>query len=122
MNYSSTQCAVTNVDTYAVVLSMAEMSVSIMVVALPSMRSFLRHGALFSSKKAYGSSASRSGFSVQTPTRTFGISGRKKARLDDLVDDSGSEVELNTMTRKDVIYETRRVSVQFSDSPKGKSP
>ena len=30
-------------------------------------------------------------------------------------EDSGSEVELNFVGRKDVIYETRRVSVQFSD-------
>lgn len=30
-------------------------------------------------------------------------------------EDSGSEVELNAITRTDVIYETRRVSVQFSD-------
>lgn len=35
-----------------------------------------------------------------------------RSRLDE--EDSGSEVELNTMGRKDVIYETRRISVQFS--------
>lgn len=37
----------------------------------------------------------------------------QRMRIDE---DSGSEVELNTMRRKDVIYETRRVSVQFSRS------
>ncbi|KAL5378365.1 hypothetical protein DPSP01_009122 [Paraphaeosphaeria sporulosa] len=110
------------------VLSMAEMSVSIMVVALPSMRSFLRRGSLFSSKKTYGSSTSRTGYGVQTPIVTFGTSGRRKARIDDILDDSGSEVELNTMQRKDVIYETKQVSVQFSNSldetdfSKGKNP
>jgi hypothetical protein len=95
---------------------MAEMSVSIMVVALPSMRSFLHRGSLFSSRKTYGSSNSRTGYGAQTPIVTFGTSGRKKARMDDILDDSGSEVELNTMTRKDVIYETKQVSVQFSNS------
>ncbi|KAF9738543.1 archaeal flagellin n-terminal-like domain-containing protein [Paraphaeosphaeria minitans] len=110
------------------VLSMAEMAVSIMVVALPSMRSFLRRGSLFSSKKTYGSSTSRTGYGVQTPIVTFGTSGRKKARMDDILDDSGSEVELNTMQRKDVIYETKQVSVQFSNSldetdfSKGRNP
>lgn len=101
------------------VLSMAEMSVSIMVVALPSMRSFLRRGSLFSSKKTYGSSSSRTGYGPQTPIVTFGTAGRRKARTDDILDDSGSEVELNTIQRKDVIYETKQVSVQFSDSLEG---
>lgn len=110
------------VNICAVVLSMAEMSVSIMVVALPSMRAYLRRGTLFSSKKTYGSSGSRPGYGVQTPIVTFGTGGRRKTRPDDPLDDSGSEVELNTMARKDVIYETRRVSVQYSDSSKGKTP
>ncbi|KAF2441555.1 hypothetical protein P171DRAFT_434215 [Karstenula rhodostoma CBS 690.94] len=92
------------------------MSVSIMIVALPSMRSFLRRGSLFSSRKTYGSSSSRTGYGVQTPIVTFGTAGRRKPQTDDILDDSGSEVELNTITRKDVIYETKQVSVQFSNS------
>lgn len=94
---------------------MAEMAVAIMVVSLPSMRGFLRRGSMFSSsRKHYGSSASRTGgYGPQTPIVTFG-SSNKRARVQ-LDEDSGSEVELNTMSRTDVIYETRRVSVQFSN-------
>ena len=100
---------------------MAEMSVAIMVVSLPSMRSFLRRGGIFSSKKGYGSSSSRGGkYGVQSSTaessNRFVITSKKSRHQDPLDEDSGSEVELNTMSRKDVIYETRRVSVQFSDS------
>lgn len=97
-----------------VVLSMAEMAVAIMVVSLPSMRGFLRRGSFFSSKKYYGSSGSHTGgYGAQTPIVTFG-SSNKRARMH-IDEDSGSEVELNAITRTDVIYETRRVSVQFSD-------
>lgn len=97
-----------------VVLSMAEMAVAIMVVSLPSMRGFLRRGSFFSSKKHYGSSGSHTGgYGAQTPIVTFG-SSNKRARMH-VDEDSGSEVELNAITRTDVIYETRRVSVQFSD-------
>lgn len=97
---------------------MAEMAVAIMVVSLPSMRGFLRRGGMFSSNKT-SSSESRSKFGPRTPLS--GSSGfvrpsiRSKHRARVQIDeDSGSEVELNTMSRKDVIYETRRVSVQFS--------
>lgn len=38
----------------------------------------------------------------------------RNPRLHPDEEDSGSEVELNTLSRKDVIYETRRISVQFS--------
>ncbi|KAF1969643.1 archaeal flagellin N-terminal-like domain-containing protein [Bimuria novae-zelandiae CBS 107.79] len=88
------------------VLSMAEMSVAIIVVSLPSMRGFLRRGSFFSSKKHYGSCTG--GYGPQTPIMTFGCSN-KRARVT-LEEDSGSEVELNALTRKDVIYETRRIS------------
>lgn len=99
---------------FLVVLSMAEMAVAIMVVSLPSMRGYLRRGSLFSSKRnPYSSSTSRSGYGPQTPIVTFGSSSKKvRVQADE---DSGSEVELNTIAhRSDVIYETRRVSVQFS--------
>lgn len=33
-----------------------------------------------------------------------------------LDEDSGSEVELNVLPRKDVIYETRSVSVHFTNT------
>ncbi|KAI4713146.1 hypothetical protein J4E89_002125 [Alternaria sp. Ai002NY15] len=103
------------------VLSMTEMAVAIMVVSLPSMRSFLRRGSLFSSNKKSHSSGSRT-YGHQTPasgSHNFlrpSRRGKHTARVH-TDEDSGSEVELNTMSRKDVIYETRRVSVQFSKSP-----
>jgi hypothetical protein len=102
------------------VFSMAEMAVAIMVVSLPSMRSFLRRGGIFSSNKHAGSSSSRSKYGLRTPTvgstgyTTHSIRGKPSARVR-VEDDSGSEVELNIMGRKDVIYETRRISVEFSD-------
>jgi hypothetical protein len=104
-----------------VVLSMAEMAVAIMVVSLPSMRSFLRRGGIFASRKTFGSSASRGvkygvNSSGAGSSNRFVISANKSRHQDPIDEDSGSEVELNTMSRKDVIYETRRVSVQFSNS------
>lgn len=103
-----------------VVLSMTEMAVAIMVVSLPSMRSFLRRGSLFSSNKKSHSSESRT-YGHQTPASGSHNFLRPSRRGKHTVrvhtdEDSGSEVELNTMSRKDVIYETRRVSVQFSKS------
>jgi hypothetical protein len=108
-------------DFAIVILSMAEMTVAIMVVSLPSMRSFLRRGGIFSSKKTSGYSGSHGGkYGVQSSaagsSNRFVITARKNRHQDPLDEDSGSEVELNTMGRKDVIYETRRVSVQFSNS------
>ncbi|KAB2107707.1 hypothetical protein AG0111_0g4331 [Alternaria gaisen] len=102
------------------VLSMAEMAVAIMVVSLPSMRSFLRRGTLFSSNKKSRSSESRT-YGHQTPASGSHNFLRPSRRGKHSVrvhtdEDSGSEVELNTMARKDVIYETHRVSVQFSKS------
>jgi hypothetical protein len=101
-------------------MSMAEMAVAIMVVSLPSMRSFLKRGGLFSSRKTLGSSASRTDYGHHTPAagshNRFVISSNKSKYRDPLDEDSGSEVELNTMERKDVIYETRRISVEFSHS------
>ncbi|KAI0610722.1 hypothetical protein TUN205_05005 [Pyrenophora tritici-repentis] len=103
------------------VLSMAEMAVAIMVVSLPSMRSFLRRDGIFSSNKKSHSSSSNGAYGQRTPgTGSQGFI-RPTRRVKHSVhvhteEDSGSEVELNTMARKDVIYETRRVSVQFSRS------
>jgi hypothetical protein len=103
------------------VLSMAEMAVAIMVVSLPSMRSFLRRGGIFSSNKNSGGSSSRSKYGLRTPivgssgfTR-HSIRGKPSNRVP-IDEDSGSEVELNVMGRKDVIYETRRISVEFTNS------
>lgn len=101
-----------------VVLSMAEMAIAIMVVSLPAMRSFLRRGSFFSLSKKSTSYPSRPGYAQRTPvagSKGFG-SVRSKNRPRVLHDEeSGSEVELNNVARTDVIYATRRVSVQYSD-------
>jgi hypothetical protein len=102
------------------VFSMAEMATAIIVVSLPSMRSLLRRGGVFSSNKHAISSSSRSKYSLRTPVvgstgfTIHSIRGKPSARVR-IDEDSGSEVELNIMGRKDVIYETRRISVEFSD-------
>lgn len=97
---------------------MAEMAVAIMVVSLPSMRGYLRRGGMFASKQTYGYSSSD--HHHRTPNnrsdRIRLSSNRSKQGSRNPLDeeDSGSEVELNMMGRKNVIYETRRISVQFS--------
>lgn len=100
---------------------MAEMAVAIMVVSLPSMRAYLRRGGFFAgSKHTYGSSSNTHHRTQidRTPHSKLSLHSRSKSscRISADGDDSGSEVELNTMGRKDVIYATRRISVQFSPS------
>ncbi|KAF3005976.1 hypothetical protein E8E13_010360 [Curvularia kusanoi] len=99
------------------VLSMAEMAVAIMVVSLPSMRSYLRRGGFFASKQTYGYSASGHQYAPNSRSEHLKLSSNNKskhsARSRPDEEDSGSEVELNIMG-KNVIYETRRISVQFS--------
>ncbi|KAH9874301.1 hypothetical protein IAQ61_004932 [Plenodomus lingam] len=108
------------------VLSMAEMAVAIMVVSLPSMRANLRRGGVFASRRTYGSSSSNYHHNRTPNARSdhLKLSSNNKSKLSARSradeEDSGSEVELNMMTRKDVIYETRRISVQFSDSTEDK--
>jgi hypothetical protein len=99
---------------------MAEMAVAIMVVSLPSMRAYLRRGGFFASRRTYGSSSSNPNNRMpgdRTSHSKISSNSRSKhsGRFYGDEDDSGSEVELNVMGRKDVIYETRRISVQFSD-------
>lgn len=101
---------------------MAEMAVAIMVVSLPSMRAYLRRGGFFAgSKRTYGSSSSNPHHRTPTdraPHSKLSSNSKSKSscRISADGDDSGSEVELNAMARKDVIYATRRISVQFSPS------
>lgn len=99
---------------------MAEMAVAIMVVSLPSMRAYIRRGGILTSKGLYGSSSSNRHRHRASTARTerFALSSKEGSKCSAPThpeDDSGSEVELNIMRRKDVIYETRRISVQFSD-------
>ena len=111
----------TYTDYYLVVLSMSEMTVAIMVVSLPSMRAYIRHGGIFASKRTYGSSSTqhpshRTPFSRSEHLKLSSC-GRSEYRAGTHADkeESGSEVELEKFGRNDVIYETRRISVQFSD-------
>lgn len=103
----------------AVVLSMAEMAVAVMVVSLPSMRAYIRRGGIFASRRTYGSSSDHHhhrGTATISDHMKLSSNGRSKhSARPHQEEDSGSEVELNIMSRKDVIYETRRISVQFSD-------
>ncbi|UPX18612.1 uncharacterized protein EKO05_0008906 [Ascochyta rabiei] len=102
------------------VLSMAEIAVAIMVVSLPSMRAYIRRGGIFASRRRYGSSSSNPHRTPVSRSEHLKLSSNDRSktsarsRLEE--EDSGSEVELNVLGRKDVIYETRRVSVQFSES------
>ncbi|USP77939.1 hypothetical protein yc1106_05213 [Curvularia clavata] len=103
------------------VLSMAELATAIIVVSLPSMRSFLRTGGFFSFHKKSHTSESRTTYGQRTPANGSQGFMRASRRSKHTVrihsdEESGSEVELNSIGRKDVIYETRRVSVQFSQS------
>lgn len=112
---------------------MAELAIAIIVVSLPSMRSFLRRGGFFSFHKKSRTSDSRTTYGQRTPASGSQGFMRPSRRGKHTVrihsdEESGSEVELNSLGRKDVIYETRRVSVQFSRSqdedsePVGKLP
>ncbi|KAJ8117177.1 hypothetical protein OPT61_g1556 [Boeremia exigua] len=100
------------------VLSMAEIAVAIMVVSLPSMRAYVRRGGIFSKRKYGDSSSNHQHHTANTRSDHLELSSNSKTkhRAGDFQDeeDSGSEVELNMVNRKDVIYETRRISVQFS--------
>lgn len=99
---------------------MAEMAVAIIVVSLPSMRSFLRSGSFFSSikstKKSYGygyGSEHRPG--AEQDFARLGARGKCSARVH-VEDDEGSEVELNVLNGNgEGILKTRRVSVGFEE-------
>lgn len=100
------------------VLSMAELVAAIVVVCLPSLKSLVHHGVELTTAKrsgnesgshgrdfkSYGTSSSHMKLSSKDPFRTT-------TRVAASGDDSGSDVELTTMTRSDVIYKSERVSV-----------
>ncbi|KAK7934563.1 archaeal flagellin n-terminal [Apiospora marii] len=116
---------VTHAWTNVYVLSMAELVAAVVVVCLPSLKSLVHHGASMSS------SAKRSG--AATATSRTGNSNIKLSSGRDpylvsshrsagpvvvsgggLVDDTGSDVELNSLEhRHDVIYKSHRVSVTY---------
>ncbi|KAF9878354.1 archaeal flagellin n-terminal-like domain-containing protein [Colletotrichum karsti] len=101
------------------VLSMTEVTAAILVVSLPALKSLLHRRGLSTSK--YGTAQSGSaglGYSKHpTPSSHFKLSsGRDPYMATTRVaaeNESGSEVELNTLKRSDVIYKSERVSVTY---------
>ncbi|KAK2767209.1 archaeal flagellin n-terminal-like domain-containing protein [Colletotrichum kahawae] len=101
------------------VLSMTEVSAAILVVSLPALKSLLHRRGLSTSK--YGTAQSGSaglGYSKHPTANThFKLSsGRDPYMATTRVaaeNESGSEVELNTLKRSDVIYKSERVSVTY---------
>lgn len=83
--------------------SMAEMAVAIIVVSLPALKTLLR-------RKHHNSTRSKSHSGghhyVVTASQRRSVFGRG-----DPLDDEGSDVELNRMGKRDVIYRTKEVSV-----------
>lgn len=101
---------------------MAELAVAIMVVSLPSMRAYVRRGGIFAPKRTYGSFTSQYQDqhyrNSKARSEKFKLSSNaKKFETTQGHSDqgSGSEVELHILGRKDVIYESCRISVEFSD-------
>ncbi|KAI5200672.1 hypothetical protein E4T38_06464 [Aureobasidium subglaciale] len=82
--------------------SMAEMAVAIIVVSLPALKTLLRHKNNNTSSNSY-SHGNHYAVNCSNRRSVFGRS--------DLMDDSGSDVELNRVGGRDVIYKTKEVSV-----------
>jgi hypothetical protein len=100
---------------------MAEMVSAILVVCIPALKSLVKRGIEASSSnrgtnqagssstgyKAYASGSSHiklsAGRDVYVTSTNVVVPG----------DDSGSEVELNNLQRKDVIYKSDRISVTY---------
>lgn len=83
--------------------SMAEMAVAIIVVSLPALKTLLRRkNKTSTSSKSY----SDGHHYVVTASRRRSVFGRGYP-----LDDEGSDVELNRMGKRDVIYKTKEVSV-----------
>ncbi|OLN81328.1 hypothetical protein CCHL11_08568 [Colletotrichum chlorophyti] len=101
------------------VLSMTEVAAAIVVVSLPALKSLLHRRGLNSSKygAAYSDSAGLAYKKNTTTSSHFKLSsGRDTCSAITRVvaeDHSGSEVELNDLKRKDVIYKSARVSVTY---------
>jgi hypothetical protein len=89
------------------VMSMAEQSVAIIVVSMPALKYLLT-----SWKKLSGSGANDSS-SYYNSTYDGQRSGRRHNQIScgALADETGSDVELNRVTREDVIVKTKEVSV-----------
>jgi hypothetical protein len=102
------------------VLSMAEMVAAILVVCLPALKSLIHH-VEESTSKGQASNGSRDPYKhYATGSSHIKLSsGRDPYSTTTRVvtttagEDSGSEVELNTLNRKDVIYKSERVSVTY---------
>ncbi|KAM0331403.1 hypothetical protein ACHAQA_003076 [Verticillium albo-atrum] len=99
------------------ILSMTEMAAAIIVVSLPALKSLLHRRGIDSTPQ-YATGTARNGYAKNTLSSNHVklSSGRDPYTATAHVgsaDDSGSEVELNQLRRKDVIYKTARVSVTY---------
>ena len=89
------------------VWSMAELSVAIMVVSLPTLKSFLIYWRKSAKSRSQSGLASNSNMTYNGPQS----SQRHEATSCTPTDDSGSEIELNPVWRDDVIVQTKEVRV-----------
>ncbi|THX14037.1 hypothetical protein D6D17_03313 [Aureobasidium pullulans] len=83
--------------------SMAEMAVAIIVVSLPALKTLLRRKNQTSTSSNSYSNGHHYAINSSHRRSVFGRS--------DPMDDSGSDVELNRVGKRDVIYKTKEVSV-----------
>ncbi|KAL0934626.1 archaeal flagellin n-terminal-like domain-containing protein [Colletotrichum truncatum] len=102
------------------VLSMTEIAAAILVVSLPALKSLLHRRGISTSKYGTAQSGSAGLNYSKHPTANSHFklsSGRDPYQATTTTvaaeNDSGSEVELNTMKRSDVIYKSERVSVTY---------
>lgn len=107
---------------------MTEMAAATIVVSLPALKSLLHSGRRgLSSTPQYGKGTTpRNGYGMNTIITSTHVklsSGRDPYTSSSAqaasADDSGSEVELNNLGRRDVIYKTARVSVTYQQREDG---
>ena len=102
---------------------MAELVAAVVVVCLPSLKSLVHHGAsMSSSAKRSAAATSRTGNShmkLSSGRDPYLVSSQRTNNGPSImagsVDDTGSEVELNSLERRSgVIYKSQRVSVTYA--------
>lgn len=99
---------------------MAELVAAIVVVCLPALKSLIHRAEEARSSKRSGNANSHGNSYKNYPTSSSHIklsSGRDAysttTRIAAAGDEDGSDVELNSMQRRDVIYKSEHVSVTY---------